>query len=1232
MEYNERIKQIKSHITQYSFKDALKSIYAINAWLPNISSQVKIFLFNQLLLNIPINSYNANKEIKEYSEFTSFAEVLIDLAPSFPISEDYIPETDFGEVKYYFDRAFYKVFYGGGFTAMYEFYQLFEAIHLPLNDLFTQLLNKNPRKDFKNLLTFLNYTIKNTNPKLGDTEFEVGNIEVPSFDFWTKCLKFINSFNTNQILDEEFINKFSIDLKTINESVDLDNKDLLFEKCNSGLVTFFIKNNNDIYPLFTREYIVSLFESYTNEIENLSKKIDFITIKRQIDIGIIKFIKDRFNEKSFEILMQSVDIKKKVNGEIIYTFVFQTEEKQYLFYVHDEFEQNLNLINQKLTNDKIVIENNDNAFYNYYKQQGLKLNSPKPIVQYLIILQYSTESQIYELPRNQNFSIILLRDFFYIFDEIENFEEFSKYEEFKTSNLIAFAVDEIDKFAAFKESNSILIEGAIEPTLISVNPHWGDSYRYNSLKKFWDLYPEKSNYRHPRGWNVKRKYDRIIEMYNIQDKDLINYIKINKSHILCSSTINSQTKEQFSITSLLSDCLTYNLQKFYKQIAKINLFSQEVEILIKVFPSSIIKQSNFKHLSYLFPFDGLWTMNMIKSRNDFYGVHFIYNEELVNQCFTKTINRKYENKMLIDFLSSIDQISEINQFDEIKEIINKTLSDKPGHTLNKIQLNYSYSEGTELILPEIKDFKIARKKIAHIVKEQGIKEGTYSSKEGLKIIDKIRAIITCEIENEVKKISFSSLPFLINQVDELSHRNNLTNKMLHKTKDHEITYDNKQRLSEEKKTFYKNRKNMHYLIEMLVSSPEYGTQSLNTELYKYLLAMINWLYVLLDSSDALYYDLNSKCEIEITHQFLVNINYEEETMHNISKYVDYRSRQSINENLFFSPYNNQEEIDTLMNKLDKVFLEQCNFNYRNIFILLDCLANWNSPNSSNVMQEAKKEEILKYLSNEINPDEATKIIDFLTLDSSLIKCLVTQDKVIEKGFIPVLEHNKRHHKYTIRPLIKNKMNNTYIWGLVSMYKSHSVWFRHLTNGQLPYISQNSKINLLIKSQEKFIQKKIVTISYNKLKEYFNENTVYKERELFKLDKKGNHPRDLGDFDLLVLSEKHNLVLNIECKYIKPSYSMKDSKSDMEKIFYNDGKKKNYISKLAKRQHYLKQNITKVYRNLNLNFNDSEEIKVVPIFLTMSHLYWTKFPPIKTDIVFLCINELEEYLKSLIMDS
>ena len=201
-----------------------------------------------------------------------------------------------------------------------------------------------------------------------------------------------------------------------------------------------------------------------------------------------------------------------------------------------------------------------------------------------------------------------------------------------------------------------------------------------------------------------------------------------------------------------------------------------------------------------------------------------------------------------------------------------------------------------------------------------------------------------------------------------------------------------------------------------------------------------------------------------------------------------------------------------------------------------------------------------------------------------------------------------------------------------MYKSHSVWFRHLTNGQLPYISQNSKINLLIKSQEKFIQKKIVTISYNKLKEYFNENTVYKERELFKLDKKGNHPRDLGDFDLLVLSEKHNLVLNIECKYIKPSYSMKDSKSDMEKIFYNDGKKKNYISKLAKRQHYLKQNITKVYRNLNLNFNDSEEIKVVPIFLTMSHLYWTKFPPIKTDIVFLCINELEEYLKSLIMDS
>ena len=1232
MEYKESIKQIKTHITQYSFIDAAKSVYTINAWLPNISSQVKMFLFNQLLKNISPKDFTKIKKVETYSDFTDFAVVLLKLAPDFPMLEDYIPVNDFGEIKYYYNRRFYKVFYGGGYTSMYEYYQIFESTYLPLNDLFVKHLKLNSKNDFSNLLMFLDNTINNLRTKSIENKIEQGHIEIPSIDFWMKCSKFIKLLNTKQLVESDFVEKFSSTPKTKRENTSLETETNFVEKLYNGEDKLFIKFEDEIIPLFTRDCIVVLVNYYANKLETLCKKVDFIEIKKRIDIGIIKFIKDRFNEKNYEILMSSVNEKTKQNGDIIYTFTFQTEEKQYLFYFYDELKQDLNIINQKFINDKVVIEENNNTFYNYYKQQALKLINPKPIFQYLILPNYSTKPQSYKLPKNQKFSYLLLRDFYYIFDEIKIFEEFSKYEEFKDKNNKVFATDEIDRFAAFKDSNSILIEGAIEPTLINVSPHWGDSYRFESLKKFWNLYPEKSNYRHPRGWDVKLKYDHIVEMFNKQDKDLINYIKINNSHIFCSCSFKVLTLEQFKITSFLSECLTYNLQKFYYQIKKINSLSNDIEILIKVFPNTIIDNSNYDHLNYLYPIDEIWKMNMIKTKYGFYLVHFVYNEKLVNENFTNTSNREYENKMIIDFLNSINQISKINKFSDIKKSINKTLNNKPGYVLHKIRQDYSHIEQISLILPEIKDFKMARNKIANIAKNNSIKEGKYSKKEGLDVINKIKEVITLEIENEVKKLDITSLYFFIEQVDELSHRNIVKNRLIQKSKNQEIIYNNEEQLSKEKKEFYRNRKNIHYLIEMFVSSNKNGTKILTEDIYKYLFALTNWLFVILESTDALYYDLNDNCEIEISSDFLVNIIYDETTMLNKNNFVDYRSKQSINDNLFFSPYSNQSEIDILLNKFDEVFLEEYNFKYRDIFTFLDLLANWDLSKSSNLCIDISKEKIIEYLSPDIKSDEANRIIDFLTLDSSLIKSIISPENIIKVDYIPVLEHNKRHHRYTIRPIIKNTKSNTYTWGTVSAYKSRSAWNWHLSMGQLPYITQKIKINNLIKSEEKNIQDKIVEISFDKIKKYFSGKYVFKEKELYKLDKKGNHPRNLGDFDLLVFSEKYNLILNIECKYIKPSYSMKDSKNDMEKIFYKKGKKKSYISKLIKRQQYLTQNISKIYKNLNLNFNDFTKIKIIPIFLTMTHLYWTKFPPLKSDIVFLCINELDEYLDNIIRSS
>jgi len=38
--------------------------------------------------------------------------------------------------------------------------------------------------------------------------------------------------------------------------------------------------------------------------------------------------------------------------------------------------------------------------------------------------------------------------------------------------------------------------------MISIDPHWGTSLRYRTLKEFWELYPSIGYFDDPRSWKV----------------------------------------------------------------------------------------------------------------------------------------------------------------------------------------------------------------------------------------------------------------------------------------------------------------------------------------------------------------------------------------------------------------------------------------------------------------------------------------------------------------------------------------------------------------------------------------------------------------------------------------------------------------------------------------------------------------------------------------------------------
>ena len=169
--------------------------------------------------------------------------------------------------------------------------------------------------------------------------------------------------------------------------------------------------------------------------------------------------------------------------------------------------------------------------------------------------------------------------------------------------------------------------------------------------------------------------------------------------------------------------------------------------------------------------------------------------------------------------------------------------------------------------------------------------------------------------------------------------------------------------------------------------------------------------------------------------------------------------------------------------------------------------------------------------------------------------------------------------------------------------------------------------LLNKIYKMAMKNNIVDKAFEILKEN-GYKIIYKEVDLRKLDKNGNHPllEKLGDYDLLVFDIKNNIILNIECKYISQDFCAKDLKNTMEKLFGKNENDKSYIRQVLKRQKYLVENIEKIANNLNFEFQS--KIRVIPIFLAYTSNIFLKNPLIESDIIYITLNEFESYLKSL----
>ena len=1052
----------------------------------------------------------------------------------------------------------------GVYSNLYEYYSLFQVLYSYLPK------NENYKNDFKNILDYLDKVIKIIS--IGNSRKEIGrgNFEIPSYEYWENIYKNfdkIQEYCSNQMLTIINLETFKIS-KNIEEIINY------WEEAIPLPISLKYKEKN--FPIFSRELIINLLFSYKEKIKNLIDDKDFY---KYLKIGLADYILNKFNDNGLYLLQIFNSNINQIRGNIIYDFGFLIEDDLYLFFT-TEISDDISL--EKILNEeKEKIFQNDFTFISHFKNMII---SPKKEIKnikfYKIIIKLFPDNEIIYL--SKNIEIIRIQELLYIFDEIEEPNEYKNYEIFLEKYKSFIHVDRINYFTAFKLSKGELIKGAENYNKIVLETNIAEEYRCESLKKREKLL-KYIRYGHPRNWKIQN-IENKIEAYNILTSDFSKCVEIDKKIIFISLMKVHFIEELRMENRYLIFNIILMIEKYFilfKNLLKNDfLFSEKGNILIKILPSSLLDKKDFTHFSHL------------KNKSIFNSDCSLIKEMCIIRVaidiknfekeFLKAPNCILETKLFLEIIKNLvcknTYIEILKQFSELKY-------KESEFKLIKIRSFIPNREVYFEFIVEDEYYIKVRKEIAILLEKEKIEIGEYKGKDIFNILIKIREILNKKIEYELSQYSEEIIQYILEILDDIFFSNRAIGEIYHQSK----YYRNFGNYIEKEKNFRESYRIFIFILENKLYKNVYGKKKMSKDSVKYLYALVKYIIDIYDDIEMINYSINEDIRLVIEENKLFNIELmNKQNIENWTKYI-------VNSMYMETDIGNvisEIEKDIFIKELNDIFLRKLHFSFIKLIEKLYLLANYSETEEKAV--KLTKKELINILKIEDSEEEILNIIQELTLEAKHLGSILVGENLEDKGYIPYNEINKRPYRLLVKPLIK--LNDIYYFSREICKRTIDVFQRYILNGKLPYRSKYKEIQNVMDKYAKKIQNNIVDRAFEILKTN-GYKIIYKEVDLRKLDKNGNHPllEKLGDYDILAFDIKNNIVLNIECKYISQDFCAKDLKNTTEKLFGKNENDKSYIRQVLKRQKYLVENIEKIANNLNFEFQS--KIRVIPIFLT-----------------------------------
>lgn len=1200
-------------LRQYKRIDSMLALNVSDMWPENVASPVKHLFAWSTLLELEDTDIGV-KSITSYQEFKAFAEAIYAASPDFPMLEDFSPEADWGQIRVRLGTQFVPMFYGSVLERTPDFVEAFRITYANHPDALAQI----------DLAVAVQASIIDAIPYLYNAsivEPEHGHVTTPSEEFWDAC----------RIAFARVASDVDLWRQTAGPAMDLrigaykapSSSEAFSNAVMHGVVLPFlaVADGTDWIPISVRSGPGVVIDRWA------AQGVAGVSLQTHRKLGL--FVAERFEGTVIGPL--KLVVGEDEIDDLVISCVTSGGGKVYVICACDHVTTKKISGAVKLAYAKL--RRGESAHFRFSDGRKLMLSkdgatgpSANETRILLVLTQSSTALGMVDVP-DRPAKLMPLADFISILDSLDDFEELERYWNYvdgQRATFSPFSTGAADLFASFRDSHGVLVEGAMSPDWIGLDPHWGTSWRFRELERFWScaprFFPDASA-----GWNLSEGTDGVVVLNSRHHKAIAYSTSVKACTVQAVITITPDLEiEDGRLVDLFAQLLTDSMYRCQGLISDAPLFRLE-HLVLACRPDSAITSSRDQMPE---PLEKFPAVVLSAQRNDQnHSIRLKLNVRAILAGLNAAKNGSFEIRCLIETLAICHRACGLELPSGLQDRLEVMVSQPPRYNLAVVKRHVDVPDYVVPIIPSPTEHKLARRHLAFAMKDLALIPGRYELVDAKNKIDPAGKYLKAHIEERIKSLDrHQLLRALLEQHDALLIAERMRIARTRQSLSHAVEYDRLDAVEDARKEFGSAARDYRYLLEKVISSEPAGTDPVSDGILRELIGLVDWYMVMTQASDVLHNAVDVG-GVEIDDSFIPDVFYspssEERKTQFAREYAKSRLGVDINE---------QDTVEGASaellssQKLRHAFLTDAGFELQH---LLDSLAVLSQAQRRGFGEKlalsysADQDHITQVLVDSIEGlqlQEAGKIVDFLTLSESGIRRLAGRD--VEEPDVPYWEHKKRVHRYAIRPLVRD--GSKLRWGAETASRAMNVWMSSVRDGYLPASFAWSHVEPVIKQVKEDIEKRLEF----RTEEIFLRHTPYvvRGRDFYKTYR-GEGFDDAGDFDVLAFWPATNLLVAVECKYNQPTHTMKDSRRLRDQIF---GKAENdragQLSRILRRRQFVAKNRVRMLELLKWPTAADTQPQDVELYVGRDIFYWMNDPPYPVLTKFTRIDALDAWIR------